>query len=199
MTAFVFSHPAGNSSPLWTFFPTRLPGREHVTLATHVWDQRWVDGNNPAGLRCSSPCVKHRGWLILLPLSSRSSDGLKSVHMCQRCRVTEMDAAHRRQEIQVHGATHQSLPLCSLLPCEDQLFAHLVATVKHERADLQLTLCSCLPPPAAMWWALEERRAEKILAASSNLAVGGLAHTAHGSARIHVYCSHHQHSATGSK
>lgn len=63
---------------------------------------------------------------------------------------------------------------------------------------VQLTLCTYFCPLVAMWWTLEKRGAEKILTAVSHLGVGGLAYTPHGSAGIHLYCSHHQHSKTGS-
>jgi len=51
------------------------------------------------------------------PLSSRANGGLQGLHMRQRCRATEMDATHRRQEVQVNGSTHESLPLRPLLSC----------------------------------------------------------------------------------
>lgn len=52
---------------------------------------------------------------VLVPLSSRSNDGLQGLHLCQRYRVTTMDETHRGQEIQVHDAAHESIPLCPVL------------------------------------------------------------------------------------
>lgn len=49
-------------------------------------------------------------------LSSRSNGGVQGVQVPKCCWVTEVDAAHRRQETQVNISAHESLSLCSLLP-----------------------------------------------------------------------------------
>lgn len=82
----------------------------HICLRSAVSEQ--------ALLRCQHS-VKLCAWIMLFFLSSRSSDGFQGLHMCQCCRGREMDATHRRQEIQVDDTTHESLPLRPLLSSND--------------------------------------------------------------------------------
>lgn len=105
---FPFLDFLSNASP-WT----RTRHIHHTCLRSAV--SRWKP---PSLAQMWQPCVKHWGWLMPFPLSSRSNDGLQVVHVFQCCRVAEMDATHRRQEIQVHISTHKPLPLRSLLSCK---------------------------------------------------------------------------------
>lgn len=60
------------------------------------------------------------GGFICAFYISRSNNGLQGLHLRHRCRVGQVDATHGGQEVQVDGATHESLPLRPLLPGKGQ-------------------------------------------------------------------------------
>ena len=177
--------------------PRTLTRRIHHTCLRSAVSQ-W---KLPSSAKTWGCRVKHRAWVMFLRLSSRSGDGLQGLRMFQCCRLTEVDKSDRREEIQVYDTTHESLPLRSLLSSNDQLlFIWLQLHMKKlESVNVfvdKLIKCS-ISPLVTLWWALEKRRTEEVLTTGPDMAVGGLADTAHGSAGLHIDGPYHQHTETG--
>lgn len=106
--------------------------------------------------------------------------------MRQRCRGAAVAASPGGQEIQVNGSTHELLPLRAFLPGKIQTLSDIT---KNDNYKIYVA--------AALRWALEERRAEDVLNASPDLAVGGASNTAPGPAWIYIHGPRHQHTQTG--
>lgn len=73
----------------------------------------------------------------------RSDNGLQGLYLRHRCRVGQVDATHRGQEVQVDGATHESPPLRPLLPGKGQSDPFLVDILPNGLINKVITHCDC--------------------------------------------------------
>lgn len=109
---------AGHPPTVWPFSASRLLQLWLLSFAAHVRDQRWV--NKQVQLRAWAHRDAPRVYSFVPFTLSRSNNGLQGLYLRHRCRVGQVDATHRGQEVQVDGATHESLPLRPLLPGKGQ-------------------------------------------------------------------------------
>lgn len=192
------SYLAGHPSTFWTFFPSCLPGLRHVAFTTRVWNQRWV---------CRNDFVKNNTW----PHTVWSTDhdlccSLFHPGPMVESKVFKCTSAAELQKWMQHIEDRRHKSISQTMNPSHCALSYLVITCYIHgysctwyTALVRLWIINCLhvSPSVTMWWALEKRRVKKILTTGSNMAVGGLAHTAHGSARIHICRPYEQHTETG--